>query len=160
MKKILVPIDGSECSHLAINQAVELAKKFDSKLTLLYVEEAATSISYVLPGQDGVHPTSGSPGVRDTTALPIPATLSREIERRGEGIMESALASCMTLGKKAEAIKLEGRAADVIIDHVKGNDYDLVIMGSYGMSGLRRFFMGSVTHKVALSIDIPIMIIR
>ena len=160
MKKILVPIDSSESSKLAIAKAKELAKQFKSKLVLLHVVDT-TSFSVMLGGYTDTQTTVG--GMPYVTPMTIVQDehMKVNVKEMAEKVMDSARAACMSLGDKVSEVKLEGHPADRIVEFVDSDkEIDLVVMGSYGMSGFRRFFLGSVTHKVALSIDRPILIVR
>ena len=55
---------------------------------------------------------------------------------------------------------LIGDPASEIIQHVKKNDYDLLIMGSRGLNLLQEFVLGSVSHKVMKYVSIPVLIVK
>jgi nucleotide-binding universal stress UspA family protein len=160
MKKILVPTDGSECSNLAIDQAKEFAMKFDSEVVLLHVTDSSAAYTLFNPVHDGMNPTTGSMAPVGNMAVPLPAEHQKILDKISKDILASAKARLTVLGDKVTAHSMEGKPADTIIDYVENNDVDLVIMGSHGMGGFKRFFIGSITHKVMLSIDQPILIIR
>lgn len=147
MKKILVPIDGSDCSNKAIDMARELALLYRSRLVLLHV---GTDFHYQF------YPISpfGADGV------PFPQEFIDKIERVAHEILEAGLARCVDLGDKVETVFLEGKPAEVIIDYVDTHDIDMVVIGSHGTSGFKRFLMGNVANKVALSIEKPILILK
>lgn len=168
MKKILVPTDGSECSKLAIDKALEIAKEFDSEVVLLYVSES--SPAFIAAGTGSGAGTGGGTGgamasgfgtsgnpavVRDVDQV------KERIQEKAAKVLESGKGKLMILGDKVSTVMLEGNPADAIVEFIDANkDIDLVIMGSHGMTGFRRFFIGSVTHKVTVSIDRPILIVR
>lgn len=160
MKKLLVPIDGSECSKLAIEKAKEIAKAFKSEVILLHVIDMPSFKVILNPGLASVT-GSGAVGPVPPAALASMEESRESIQETAEKILESAKAQCIVLGDKVSTVLLEGRPADMIIEFIDANkDIDLVVMGSHGMTGFRRFFIGSVTYKVALSIDRPILIVR
>jgi len=140
MKNILVPVDGSECSTLAIEKAKEFAKLTNSKIILLNVYDIQTATSFFYE--------SG-----------MTMDLQEDLLKRSTEILAKAKALCADMGDMVETLALEGYPAAKIIDYVEKNDIDLVVMGSHGMSGFKRLFLGSVTHKVAVSINKPILII-
>lgn len=161
MKKILVPIDGSECSNIAIDKANELAKAFDSEVVLLYVSDA-TSFQFVAQiGHGSNYPHGGTTPGTAPVAVPELDKYRETVKETAQKVLASGKARCMALGDKVSTVQLEGKTADMIIEFIDANkDIDLVIMGSHGMGGFRRFFVGSVTHKVTVSIDRPILIVR
>jgi len=158
MKKILVPIDGSESSKLSIEKAKELAKQFDSELILLHVVDTF-SMQPVLSGAASTS-SSGMPSV-GPAAIVLSGQADERAEENAEQVLESAKASCSVLGDKVSTVKLAGDPADRIIEYIEDNKgIDLVVMGSQGMSGIRQFFVGSVANKVIKSIDRSILIVR
>ena len=140
MKKILVPVDGSEYSSRAIEKAKELAKLSGSKIFLLNVYDIKTATSFF----------------SDDRTIDLQVDL---LNRNAE-ILQKAKALCADLGDMVKTVSIEGYPADKIVEYADKNDIDLVVMGSHGMSGFRRLFLGSVTHKVAICITKPILIIR
>lgn len=147
MKKILVPIDGSDCSNKAIDMAKELALLYGGQIVLLHV---GTDFHYQF------YPVSPY----GTDGIPLPQEFLDRVEKAAQDILEAGLARCVDLGDRVETVFLEGKPSDVVIDYVDTHDIDLVVMGSHGASGFKRFIMGNVTNKVALAIDKPILIIK
>lgn len=143
MKHILVPVDGSMCAGLAIDQAREFAKTYGSQVTLLNVYD----ISYFS-------------GFTDFAAVPWNQEITNAMIKRSSDILAEAKERFDSVIDQVDTVSLEGNPANVIIDYVSEHaDIDFVIMGSFGMGGFRRFFMGSTTHKVAVAIEKPILII-
>lgn len=145
MKHIAAAIDPSECSTRAVAQALELAKLYGAKLTLIHVHDNKYFDIY----------TEGS-----FNRMDVIDKMRVEYEKQSATLLEAAKAACAELGDKVETVSMEGNPAARILDYVENNDVDLLVMGSHGMGGFRRFFLGSVTHKVAVSIEKPILIIR
>ena len=145
MKNIVVAIDKSECSNRAIAQAAELARKFDSKLTLLHVYDN----KYFDVFLEGSY-----------NRLDVIEKMQTELKTQSADLLNAGKALCADLADRVEMVSLEGNPASRIIDYVEKNDVDLLVMGSHGMGGFRRFFLGSVTHKVAVSVEKPILIVR
>jgi len=55
---------------------------------------------------------------------------------------------------------LRGTPAEEILDYAEDNDIDLIMMGTHGLTGVKRFLIGSVAEKVLRHSKIPVMIIR
>ena len=161
MRKILVPIDGSDYSNLAIDKAKEIAEKFNSEIVLIHVNDIQTEQFFINPGAG-----DSAPFFTDISKNPkmIPIRLPKEyvdeVEKAAEGILERGKARCSGSNVKVSTLSLQGKPADIIAEFAENNDIDLVVMGSQGMSGLKRFFVGSTTYKVIMSIKKPILIIR
>jgi nucleotide-binding universal stress UspA family protein len=145
LKHLLVPVDGSECSKLAIGQAIELAKAFSSKITLLNVYEMQNFRYY---GANNV--------------VIWQESFREMMVKNSAEILDEAKKSCAAIDSRIEVdtVSLEGNPADTIVEFAEKHDeIDLLVMGSHGMGGVRRFFLGSTTHKVAVAIEKPILII-
>jgi nucleotide-binding universal stress UspA family protein len=143
MKYILVPVDGSDCANKAVEKAKELAKFYNSKITLLNV----------------YHYPVISSGYELEQAAWI-GLLTDELIKNSNDILEKAKAQCSDMADLVETVSLEGNPADQIIEYVcKHDDIEMVIMGTHGMGGFKRFMLGSTTHKVAVTIEKPILII-
>lgn len=153
MKKILIPIDGSEYSDRAVDVGKKIAAAFGSKVVLLNVTSIITSMNY--------YPTmrmSQVQGIMDWDGL----------------IQKSRDSSCKTLEDAKKSFKgmednvetvcvdeLGAQVAGAIIDYVKNNDIDMVIMGSKGVGSLsQRMYMGSVTTKILHTISKPVLVVQ
>jgi nucleotide-binding universal stress UspA family protein len=142
VKHILIPVDGSDCTPRSIDFAKDLARAFGSKITLLNVY----SMPYI-----GSDPSFSSSVWLDS--------MLEYIKKQSQELLDSTRKSFADLDAVIETVSLEGYPADQIIHYVEQHDVDLVIMGTYGMGGFRRLFLGSTTHKVAVAIEKPILII-
>lgn len=161
MKKILVPIDGSEYSNLAIDKAKELAEKFDSEIILIHVNDVHNKHFYLNPILSDSTP-SFFDNSKNTKMSPIivPQEYIEEIEKAIENILERGKERCSDSNLNVSAFALQGKPAEIITEYAENNNIDLVIMGSHGLSGFKRFFVGSITHKVLMSIKKPMLIVR
>lgn len=142
MKKILVPVDGSLSSKKALEKAKEVAKAFGSQIVLI-------NVLAVFPS---AHPYSLSEGLQLNLLL--------ESRSNSKRILEEAKEYFKDMEDKVETLLLEGTVAEEIIRYAKDNDIDLVIMGSKGMGGLQNIMIGSVTRKVAIQVNKPILIVK
>ncbi|MDD4239549.1 MAG: universal stress protein [Desulfotomaculaceae bacterium] len=143
-KKILVPVDGSKFSDMAIEKAKEIAGALGSEIILLNVLEVS-KIDY--PS----NPYKFSPELIENYQ-----NESRIIASKILAVGQSLLSN---MSDKVSAHAVEGNPSEVILNYANSNDIDLVIMGSNGIGGVLNL-LGSVTRKVALSIKKPILIVR
>lgn len=144
MKKILVPIDGSSHSSMALDMAKEMAKAFDSSVTILHVMDVQWS-NYAS------NPYSFSPSLINQ--------IQSENSILAAKILEDAKNSLSDLTGVVETKLLSGSVAATIIEYVENNDFDFIIMGSSGMGGIRSA-IGSVARRVTLSVNLPTLIVR
>jgi nucleotide-binding universal stress UspA family protein len=109
----------------------------DGKLTLLHVEETIE-----LPMVDAL--TEG---------------LTKKIEEEKINYLNSFLERAKEKGWKAElVVKKYSNTADGIVEFIKEGDYDLLVMGSRGFSGLKRVLLGSTSSQVLRRAEVPILI--
>jgi nucleotide-binding universal stress UspA family protein len=149
IKKIIVPIDGSEHSDRAMCYALDLAEKYSAEVKLLSVAQPVVAMGQVYLTQPMMSPTS--------TTLYV-----KEIEVAHEKMLEEAL-------KKAEETKptiklskhlVNGRPADTIVEIASKENFDLIVMGSRGTGGIKEFFLGSVSDRVADQASCPVLLVK
>ncbi len=141
--KILVPVDGSEAAWRALEYATALGEKFHSTITIVHVVQA----HYTLP-------TVGING-----EIPFISLNIQEVEATGYKIIELAkerIGDYPTFETNLEF----GHPAERIISLASNNAYDLIVIGSRGLSGISEFFLGSISNNVSQSSPVPVMIIK
>lgn len=143
-KKILVPVDGSESAHAALDKAIELQKLCDAELLLLsvYREHNLWKASVTL-----VNP--------ELTASTDPA-----LETFAKAAAEKSKAYVQSKGvEKVRSFYMGGGPARMIIKFSEDYDIDLIVMGSRGLSDSTRYLLGSVSHKVTSLAQCPVLIV-
>lgn len=136
MKKIFLPVDGSDHSRRAVKQAVDIARLSGGEVRVFHFQERE-------PSKAGV-------ATFETT------------EQAGK-IVDAALAELQGAGIKASGetrAGLAGEAAKAIVDEAAGFDADLVVMGSRGLSDFAALLVGSVAHKVIHYAHCPVLVVR
>ena len=136
MKKILVATDGSENGRPALDEAIELAAAAGAGLTVVYVRHAPL-------------PMIGQPYYR--------RSLSAESCRANE-TSAIALVAAHTAGVEAEAVVLEGDAAEQILELARIRDVDLIVVGSRGLGAMAGVLLGSVSRTVVRDADRPVLV--
>lgn len=161
MNKILVPIDGSECSNMAIEKASELAKLHDSDIILLHVDDAEKEKPVVAASQTGPVPGVNNPGGAGAGPVAVSTNPANpEDSERAKKILASAKSKLIAQEDKVTTLTMHGNPADVILSYAKQSDIDLIVMGSSSKSGLKRLLLGSVADKVAKNAEQSVYIIR
>jgi nucleotide-binding universal stress UspA family protein len=142
--KILVPIDGSETSMRGLNEAIKIAKSQGSQLRLFHVvNEFVLDYSYGA----GLYGTN----------------LIDSLREAGKNILQQAEALVRQQGVPVEGVLLEsigGPAADLIVAQAKEWPADLIVMGTHGRRGLRRFAMGSDAEGVVRGAPVPVLLVH
>ncbi len=131
--RIVVGTDGSETAKEAVRTAIELAKLTNSKLEIVSAYEP-------VPSQRLREEGSG-----------IAGDVSHVVNARED--VQFVLDKAAAEAKKAEVDVVthprEGDPADAILDVAEEHKADLVMVGNKGMTGARRFLLGSVPNKIS-----------
>ena len=140
--KILVPLDFSDYTDEIMNVAVQIAEKFASAIHLLHV----------IPNMDYFTPYESFLSAENLV------NMQREIEREVGRDMEE-------VAKKIKDIPVTkaihtGVAFLEIIDYVRSEKMDLVVMGTHGRGGLEHILIGSVAEKVVRKSPCPVLTVR
>ncbi|MCZ8514789.1 universal stress protein [Paenibacillus filicis] len=140
-KHILVVYDGSDLAKSALDQAVRIVREHPvTRLTVLHVFHFPN----ILVG--GVFYTALS-GL-ENEYLDYAETLIEDARKAIEGL------------PYATVQMREGFPVETILEVSEEGGCDLVIMGSRGLSGLKEFMLGSVSHAVVQKAKMPVMIIK
>lgn len=143
IKHILVPVDFSPFSDNAVEYALSLAEKFSSKITLYHA---------VVLFHEDFEEEAHIKAYSDIVALK-----EKVLSKR----LESHCASGKKRGVIIKSIMERGFSApDMILDHIIANKYDLVVMGTHGRTGLKKWLIGSVAEKVVRHSTIPMITIH
>lgn len=146
-KNMLVPVDGSRFSIQAQEVAVDIAKKFNSKVTVLYV----------IP-----HEIKHPPAEYSTQ---VPESIRKEMEgwfsQKGAQALEGA--KMLFAGEKVQVDTILEEFADppeTILDVAREKKADLVVMGNRGTSEIESFDLGGVAEKVSKHAECPVLIVK
>ena len=135
--KILVPLDGSKYSEKALLHACDMAKNYQASLTLLYVVEK--SIPFNLLDRKEY--------------LEILRKFGNKVLTKGKKITAD-------YGVDSKIIMKEGNVANETVKLAKKEKYNLIIVGSKGLGATTRFFLGSVSNKLANNSPCSILIVK
>lgn len=147
IKKILVAIDGSEHADHALIFALDLAEKYSANILLLGV----------------YHPVYISVGVQPNyTSTQATVDYYKELKAYREKVLSEGLQKANELkpNLKISTQLKKGRPADTIIETAKEGQFDLIVMGSRGLGGIKQLLLGSVSDRVADQAPCPVLIVR
>jgi nucleotide-binding universal stress UspA family protein len=145
-KTILVPLDGSEHSHRALEVAHRLASADDAVLYLLNVPEWPPAAD-LLGKSVGARAMGVSRQDVEQTGRQLLEHFD-EAEESGHGMMEQMKKKLGASPVHTESIVRVGSPADIILEEAKRLGVDAIVMGSRGLSNLKELLVGSVSHKV------------
>jgi nucleotide-binding universal stress UspA family protein len=147
LKKILVPVDHSDCSRVAMEYAMLLAEPFGAKIDVLHVAETPP---YVGEDRTVVNPATGEPQL--LSELLMQQAVKAETEFLAPFVRDARI--------PIERSLLTGRPSNVIVEEAAKRGADLIVMGTHGLSGFQRLIIGSVTERVLRSAPCPVVVVR
>ena len=138
-KRILVPIDFSDCSLDALEYGALIAQRSKASMKLLHVlEPVSYGLDFTLPHM----------AQRESSKLAITKRLSDLV---------SALTS---VGLVSDSLISGGLPADSILDAARTQSVDLIVMGTHGRRGLSHVLFGSVAESVLRKSSCPVLTVR
>lgn len=136
-ERILIPIDGSECSENTLGEALRLAKMFGGKVMLLHAVENPVTYIYAEYVYD----------------------LQQDLKKLGEEALKRAKIRCDEAGVAVTTRLVEdSHPVDAVLEAEK--DVDLIIMATHGRRGVSRMVLGSVTEEVLRRSSLPHIVLR
>ena len=151
--KILVPLDGSEHSMRALDIAIQIAKKFKSKITLIHVYSVSVR-PIAVP-----EPATFAPGV----PMMAPAEYSRVAEavrNVSVRILAEGAEKVKAEGVEVDTILREGHAVHEIVKAAEEGKFDLIVMGARGLSRIKEIILGSVSDGVIRNAPCPVLVTK
>jgi nucleotide-binding universal stress UspA family protein len=143
-KSIVVGTDGSETAQVAVHQAIDLCKQVGAKLQIVSAYEPISEQRLRSEKKE------------------VPADVQWMVNPREdvEATLEDAADEAKNAGVDVETFARQGDPADAILDVAEEQSSDLIMVGNKGMSGAKRFLLGSVPNKVSHHAPTSVMIIR
>lgn len=146
-KKIMIATDGSDCSRLAADKGIELARLSGGVVYAVFVVSTA-SLSI-----DGDY--FSSMGVNPYWEL-----IYNSLKNQGQKALDYVKDLGKMKGINVESILLEGHPADELIQYAEENKMDIIVMGTLGRTGLDRLLLGSVAGNLVRHSKVPVMVVR
>lgn len=147
LRKILLPVDPSHSSDLALDRALFFSSLFSATLHLLCI----------VPEKEDLRGRDRLPGrylFRSTSAV---LNMAHENAR---SLLEDMRQKCAALGISTQAENLRGDAAAEIASYVHSHDIDLLIMASHGRAGFEAFLSRSTTPLLMARVACPMFTVR
>jgi nucleotide-binding universal stress UspA family protein len=141
---IVVGTDGSDTAKEAVRQAIQLAKSVGATVDVVSAYEPVSEQRL----REEAHQVPGDLQWMVNPREDVDATLQ---EAREEAERE---------GVAVQAYARQGDPADAILDVAEERDADLIVVGNKGMTGAKRFLLGSVPNKVSHHAPCSVLIIR
>ena len=143
-ERVVVGTDGSDTAAEAVRQATELARLSGARLDVVSAFEPVPSSRLREEGGE------------------IPGDVAHAVGPREDvnAVLEASSAAAAQAGVEVETHAREGDPADAILDVAEEVGASVIVVGNKGMTGARRFLLGSVPNKISHHAPCSVMIIR
>jgi nucleotide-binding universal stress UspA family protein len=142
IKRILVPLDGSELAERALLPARHLATAFDAEILLLRVREFPRF------------------AVDSVAAGMYTSAVEEAILAAAEDYLAQAASRLQTQGVRVRWETQLGLVTERILETAQEHAVNLIVMSTHGRSGLERWVMGSEAERVLSSSQVPVLLVR
>ncbi len=143
-KRIVVPIDFSDCSRKALEYAVATARSHNSTLTILHVYEE----SFI------------EPYVNAANSEKEADEIMKEIDRVNENRYDEFLKTVALSGVEYDKLLIKGVPETEIVETAMEQQADLLVMGTHGRTGIKHIIIGSTAEEVVRSVHCDIIIVN
>ena len=143
-RSIVVGTDGSDTATQAVRQAADLASAVGAKLELVSAYEPVGEQRLEEERRDAPEDMQWAIGPREDV----------------DSTLEGAAAIARDVGVEVATFPRQGDPADAILDVAEEQGADLIVVGNKGMTGAKRFLLGSVPNKVSHHAPCSVLIIR
>jgi len=141
---ILVPVDDSEISLAAVKQAITLAKAFGSKITVVSVIAVDPFVN-----------------VDFYNVTPVITEYFVQAEEHANKNLASIKKMCELEGIKADSKIIKGEPTETgIVATADEIGADLIVIGSHGRTGFKKFMLGSVAQDVLHKTRLPVLVVK
>ncbi|UCD88722.1 MAG: universal stress protein [Desulfobacterales bacterium] len=135
-ERILVAVDGSDYTDIIVDQAISMGRICNSTIFII-------SVIALFP-----------------ESLAYSPQLEKELSKNTKKILENVKNRIEKANVKCETIiRLDGQPHQPIIQEAKDKNIDLIVMGTRGVTGLKKVFLGSVAQKVIGYAPCPVMVV-
>jgi nucleotide-binding universal stress UspA family protein len=147
-KKIMIATDGSDCSRLAVDKGIELARLSGGTVYAVCV----VSMAYLASMTGDYYSSMG--------VNPYWETMHEALKKQGQQAVDYVKGLVEMKGINVESVLLEGNPSHELIRYAEEEKMDIVIMGTVGKTGLDRLLLGSVAGNLVRHSKVPVMVVR
>lgn len=141
IEHIMVPYDQSEPANRALEFAIDLAKKYSAKISV---------VACIVP------------------QIPMDPTLEQSYEQMLEFMRQNAASAISKLESRIDELKIPVKAkvlegisiTDVLLSYAESHKVDLIVMGSRGLGGFKKLLLGSVASGLSQHSTCPVLIVK
>lgn len=139
--RVLVPTDGSETAQSAVQSAIDLARIHDAVLHTVYVVDVG-------------HPDF-APGKAEMWEPVVDAVRNQGNQHTGE-VVEAATEAGL---EAHQAVVDHGSPVEGVLGYADDHGIDLIVLGTHGRSGPKRWLLGSVAERIVRGSNVPVLVV-
>jgi nucleotide-binding universal stress UspA family protein len=159
-RQILVGTDGSPTAMKAVDAAATLAERLGAKPVIVCVYEPPTEQELAKLRADPNDPIEQWGAGRAQREVPEEFRWRIAGATQAEDVLDRAAQHAADRGIDAEVRAVEGNPAEELIATADEEDFDLIAVGSVGMTGAKRFTLGNVPHRVSHHAPTDVLILH
>jgi len=141
-KTVLVPVDGSPQSDVALDHALDQFP--DAEIVALTAVDPIAAGYSAAPGVEGGYPGEWIEQAND----------------RADDILNDAVEHAAEQGREIDTVRVTDRPARAIVDYADEEGVDHIVLGSHGRTGVTRVLLGSVAENVVRRAPCPVTVVR
>ena len=149
IQRILVAVDGSKPSMDASIQAIDIAKRYDAELIALHVVSPGIRYNYL---EDVITPRLPR-ALKDVMMIAM-----QKGERHVNKVRQNA--SEKNVKVKTDVVIGISSVVKEIIEYAEKNRVDMIVIGSRGLSGIKKMLLGSVASEVLKYAHCPVLVTK
>ena len=149
IRRILVAVDGSKPSVDASVQAIDISKRLNAELTAIYVVSPDTRYNYL---EDTITPRLPR-ALKDVMMIAM---------QRGEKHLDEVKQKAREKDVRVKTDVIIGISSVVkeIVEYAEKNKIDMIVIGSRGLSGIKKMLLGSVANGVVTYAHCPVLVAK
>ena len=149
IRKILVAVDGSKPSVDASVQAIDISKRLNAEMTAIYVVSPDTRYNYL---EDTITPRLPR-ALKDVMMIAM---------QRGEKHLDEVKQKAREKDVRVKTDVIIGISSVVkeIVEYAEKNKIDMIVIGSRGLSGIKKMLLGSVANGVVTYAHCPVLVVK
>jgi len=159
-QKLMVGTDGSSTAMRALDAACELAEALSIAPLVVCAYEPLTEHEKEILRADPNDVVAQWDADKSTRETPEEFRWRIAGAKQAEDILERAVDHAGSCGIGADVRAVEGNPAEMLISIAEDEDFDLIVVGSVGMRGAKRFMLGNVPHRISHHASTDVLILK
>lgn len=148
IEKILVPVDFSSCAKAALARALLFAERFDAEVRVIHIWDTP---HFIRP--DLMVWMEGASGDRQSIWNMVRESAAKEMEAFLSDLSDEQRARITT---KVDG----GDVVELLLEEAEKGEYDLIVAGTHGRTGVAHLMLGSVAERVVRRAPCPVLTVR